>query len=564
MVKNIRWQAMMALLGSFLLVALLGHLTAGRTTVLVPAVGGRYVEALVGYPQQINPLLARYGTAERDLCALVFTGLTRAEANGDIAPDLAQAWEISDGGQTYTFYLRRDARWHDGVPFTAQDVVFTIGLIQSADFTGPSELASAWRDVRTQPVNAYTIIFRLPQAYAPFLEQATLGLLPSHLLGDLSPAEVFRSSFNQRPVGTGPFRLERLTSEYARLSPHAQYYGPRSYLSTLDFRFYPDAASALSAYNRGEVMGVGRIPPELLNRVAAQPDLNLFSSLLYEYTLVVLNNRQPIFADKQVRQALVYGLDRQALIDDVLHGQGVVAHSPVVPGHWAYEPDVEQYHPDLQQGKALLDEAGWRHSESLQPVPEDASLQVPSFHGRREKDGQPFAFTLLTDDDPVHQQLAEALAQQWSRLGAQVTVQAVSAPTRDSRMDAHQFDAVLLEVALPADPDAYPWWHSTQAESGQNFAGFNNFVADEALQQGRLVTERNQRWAFYRAFQQVFAQEAPAILLYYPVYTYGVDQRIKNVQEGVLLEPSYRFRDINRWYLITQRVIVQQSRTSPR
>ncbi len=564
MTKHIRWQAIIALLGSLLLVVLLGHLTAGRTTVLVPAVGGRYVEALVGYPQQINPLLAYYGAPERDLCALIFSGLTRAEANGDIVPDLAQAWEISEDGQTYTFYLRRDVRWHDGAPFTAQDVAFTIGLIQSADFAGLPELAAAWQDVRTQLVDAYTVVLQLPQAYAPFLEQTTLGLLPSHLLHGVSPAEVFHHSFNQRPVGTGPLRLEILTTEYARLTPHTQYYGPRPYLSTLDFRFYPDAASALSAYGRGEVMAVAGIPPVLLNRAAAQPNLNLFSSPLYGYTLVVLNNRRPIFADRQIRQALVYGLDRQALIDDVLHGQGIVAHSPIMPGHWAYEPDVQRYHLDHSRAKELLDEAGWRHTRSPEPVPEDASLQVPSFHGRREKDGQPFAFTLLTDDDPVHQQLAAALAQQWSSLGAQVTVQAVSAPVRDSHLDNYQFDAVLLEVALSADPDAYPWWHSTQAEGGQNFAGFSNFVADEALQQARLVAERSQRWAFYRAFQRIFAEEVPAILLYYPVYTYGVDQRIKNVQEGLLLEPSHRFRDINRWYLITQPVIVQESQTPVR
>ncbi len=564
MVRNIRWQATIALLGSLLLVTLLGHLTAGRTTVLVPAVGGRYVEALVGYAPQINPLLAYYGTPERDLCALIFSGLTRAEANGDIVPDLTQVWEISEDGQSFTFYLRRNVRWHDGTPFTAQDVVFTIGLIQADDFAGRPELAAVWRDVQVQAVDAYTVVFDLPQAYAPFLEQTTLGLLPAHLLEGLSPAEVGQHRFNQQPIGTGPFRLEMLTADYARLVPHAQYYGPRPYLSTLDFRFYPDAASALSAYERGEVMGLGGLAPEFLDRVASQPDLNLFSSLFYGYGLVVLNNRQPIFADRQVRQALLYALNRQALIDDVLYGQGVVAHSPIMPGHWAYEPDVQHYDLDVAQGTRLLDEAGWRHTQSPDFVPEDGSFQVPSFHGPREKDGQPFAFTLLTDDNPVHQRLAESLIKQWSRLGARAKVQVVSISERDELLASYRFDAVLLEVALPADPDLYAWWHSTQADGGQNYAGFANFAADAALQQGRLVTKRAQRWAFYRAFQQIFAREVPAILLYYPVYTYGIDQRLKDVQLGTLLEPSDRFRNIYRWYLITQSVIVQQSQTSAR
>jgi peptide/nickel transport system substrate-binding protein len=541
--SNIRWQTILVLLGSLLLIALLGHLTAGRTTVLMPAVGGRYVEALVGYPRNLSPLLARYGTPERDLCALIFSGLTRAEASGEMQPNLAQAWEISGDALTYTFYLRQDVRWHDGTPFTAQDVAFTVGLVQSSDFAGLPELAAAWQDVETQPIDAYTVVFRLPQAYAPFLEQTTLGMLPSHILSGVSPAEVSHHSFSQQPVGTGPFRLETLTTEYARLVPHTQYYGPRPYLNTLDFRFYPDAVRAMAAYTRGEVMGVGRIPPALLSLTASQPDLNLFTSPLSGYTLVVLNNRRPIFSDRRVRQALVYALDRQALIDRLLNGQGIVAHSPIMPGHWAYEPDVQQYYQDIRQAKKLLGQA---------------RLKVSPSRGRRMRDERPLAFTLLTDDSPGHQQLAAALADQWSHVGVRVTVEVVPAAMRDSFLYSYQFDAVLLDVALSADPDAYPWWHSTQAESGQNFTGFSNFAADEVLQQARLITQRSHRWAFYRTFQQVFAQEVPAILLYYPVYIYGVDQRIKDVQQGPLLEPSHRFRGIHHWYLVTQRVIVQQ------
>jgi len=557
--RNIRWQVIITLLGSLLLVTLLSQLAAGRTTVLVPAVGGRYVEALVGYPGQINPLLARYGTPERDLAALIFGGLTRAEVNGEILPELAKAWEISPDGLTYTFHLRQDVRWHDGEPLTAQDVVFTVRLIQSPDFAGLPDLAAAWRDIETRWVDVYTVVFDLPQAYAPFLEQTTIGLLPSHLLSEMSPAKISSHSFNEKPVGSGPFRLETLTAEYARLVPHLQFYGPRPYLATIDFRFYPDASSALAAYRRGEVMGVGGIPATLLDEAALLPDLGLFSSLLNEYTLVVLNNRQSVFADGRVRQALAYGLDRQALIDDMLNGQGVVAHSPIVPGHWAYEPEVQLYDLDLQRAESLLDEAGWRLSSSPTPVPQDTFSQ-----GWREKGGQSLAFTLLTDNDPVHQQLAAALADQWSRLNVGVAVQIVQAPVRDKYLYDYQFDAVLLKVALSVDPDVYPWWHSTQAEGGQNFAGFSNLAADTALQQARLVTDRGQRWALYRAFQQIFAEEAPAILLYHPVYIYGVDQKVKNVQSAPLLEPSHRFRDIYHWYLITQQVIVQQSPTPVR
>ncbi|UCC62063.1 MAG: hypothetical protein JSV36_14915 [Anaerolineae bacterium] len=561
MVRDIRWQAIMALLGSLLLIALLSQLAAGRTAVLVPAVGGRYVEAVVGYPQQINPLLARYGTPERDLCALIFSGLSRAEANGEIRPELSQAWEISPDGQTYAFYLRQDVRWHDGTPFTAHDVVFTIRLIQSANPATLPELTAAWQDVKVQAMDTYTVVFELPQAYSPFLEQTTLGLLPRHLLDGMPLAKVIHHRFNQQPIGTGPFRLETLAADYVRLVPHAQFYGPRSFLRQLEFRFYPDGASALAAYGRGEVAGIAGLPPALLDQAAEQPELNLFTSPLYGYTLVVLNNRRSIFADKRVRQALAYGLDRQALIDDVQNGQGIVAHGPIIVGHWAYDPEVARYDLDVPRAEELLDTTGWHIAgSSTLPSQEDT---LP-FRDLRSKGEQPFTFTLLTSDETIHRHLAAALVKQWSRLGLQVIVEAVPVPTRDRRLYDYQFDAALLEMAPSADPDVYPWWHSTQAKGRQNFAGFSHFGADQVLQQARLVTDRSQRWAFYRAFQRIFAQEVPAILLYQPIYVYGISQKVKNVQLAPLLEPSHRFRDIHNWYQVTQRVIVQQTATPPR
>ncbi|MFZ5916990.1 MAG: peptide ABC transporter substrate-binding protein [Chloroflexota bacterium] len=557
MVRNIRWQAGMAILGSLLIVALMGQLAAGRTTMLVPAVGGRYTEALVGYPQHINPLLARYGSPERALCALVFSGLTRAQANGDILPDLASSWAISPDGQTYTFFLRPDIRWHDGQPFTARDVVFTVQLMQSPGFSASPELAVAWQQVEVHQIDAYSVAFWLPQPYAPFLEQTTIGLLPAHLLNDVSAATLAGHTFNRAPVGTGPFRLEQFTAERARLAPHAQYHGGRTFIGSIELLFYPDVESALDAYSRGEVLALGGIPASLLAQAASLPDLELFSLPLNSYTLIVLNNRHPILADVQVRRALAHALDRQALVDGLLYGQGIVIDSPIPAGHWAHEPDVQHYDYDVGSAGELLQAAGW----GIAPPP---AVEEPGEQRElgpqvwREKSGQPLTFTLLTDNDPVRRQLATALADRWARVGAQVTVQSLAAAERDALLFDYQFDAALLQMVLPADPDLYPWWHSTQANGGQNLAGLNNLAIDQALQQARLVTDRAKRWALYSAFQRTFAQQEPAILLFREVYTFGIDRKVKNVQAGPLLEPSHRFRDIHHWYLVTQRVLVQK------
>jgi peptide/nickel transport system substrate-binding protein len=549
---HIRWQALIAVLGIIFLGTLLAYFAFGISTVAQADYGGTYIEGIVGSPNIVNPLFNQFNPVDRDLSALMFNGLTRADERGVIKPDLARSWEVSPDGLIYTFTLRSDITWSDGAPFSSADVLYTIQTIQSSDFPGLTDIASLWRTVAISAINPITVRMQLSEPFAPFLDYTTIGMLPSHLLQDVSAADLPTTQFSRQPVGTGPFMLEELTTEGATLIPNPRYFGQRPYLGTLQFVFYRDYESLLAAYERGEVEGISQVTPDLLERARGLDELNLASAQLSGMTLVFFNTSKPQFQDKLVRQALLYGMDRQQIIDTILEGQGILGAGSILPNSWAFDNALKQYpyNPDL--ANVLLDEAGW------QDLDDD---------GTREKGEARLAFTLLTNtDDPIRERVAEQLAEDWAQIGVEVDVQLVPVPVLvQDNLRPREFDAVLTAFNdLPADPDPYNIWHSSQtpdkSDAGRNYSGWENSEADDLLQQARRTNDLAQRTELYRQFQRIFMEDVPAAILYYPVYTYGVDKRLQGVQLAPMLDISDRFRNISQWFINTRRVILSEAR----
>lgn len=560
MSKHFRWQVVITLLGIVLLGALLAYLTFTFATVIVPGGGGTYVEGLAGNAQYINPILCQYNQVDRELCSLIFNGLTRLNERGEAIPDLAERWEISDDGLVYTFYLRRDVLWHDEVPFSADDVVFTVEAMQDPGYRGATYLAELWRSVEITRVGSHTIKFTLSEPCAPFLDYTAIGILPAHLLAEV-PAELLPNDpFNRHPTGTGLFQLEEVTVEHALLQANPLFYGPHPYLNKIEFRFYPNHESVLDAYERGEVQGISRVlPQDLPEVVEANSGLQFFSARWPGYTLILLNLQDPelpFFQDKLVRQALLYAIDRQELVDRVLKGQGLVAHSPVLPETWAYDNSVVEYEYNPQRAEDSLNEAGWRVPDLL-AIAGDANNNDEEGNGSaREKEGVKLAFTLLTDDDPLHVELAREIARQWEAVGVKATPRAIGPGLVSEYLIPREFEALLIDLELHGDPDPYPLWHSSQANAeGQNYAGFISYEVDRLLEEARCTTDSGKRAELYCRFQEIFVDEVPSLLLYYPIYTYAVDEKVQGVQLGPMGDPSDRFRNVTEWYIVTRRVV---------
>ncbi len=554
MTRYIRWQILLIILGVALVGILLTYLAVNYTTVLRPGRGGTYVEGIAGFPHYLNPLLLNgYDGVDHDICALLFSGLTRLNESGEIEPDLARGWELSPDGLSYTFHLR-SAYWHDGAPVTPADVLFTIGLLQDPEFPGSPGLGSSvWQIVTVEEVDARTVRFTLPEPYAPFLDHTTIGILPAHLLQGIRAVDLPTAEFNFNPVGSGPFQLTEIEVEDETvtsmvLERFSRHYGTRPYLDHIQFRFYPSDQRVLNAYEAGEIEGIAQITPANLPRVRAFSNLNLFSAQIAEYGLVFFNLGRSDLAfsqEPEVRQALLYALDRQRIVDDALDGQALVAHSPFIPGTWAYKNDVTRYERDLDTANTLLDQAGWARSLA------DGGIR---HSGERR-----LAFTLLTSSEPERVEVAQLLAEQWASVGVTVTVEIVSPLEIRGALEERNFEAILVHVALPGDPDPYPFWHETQIENGQNYAGFVHRRASEVMEQARTSSDRENRRELYDEFQEIFTQQVPALLLYVPVYTYGVDERIHDLQISPLVYASDRFRTISDWWIVPRRIFVSES-----
>jgi peptide/nickel transport system substrate-binding protein len=542
--RYLRWQAVIAILGIALLAALLRYTAYNFTSVTVPDRGGELVEGMAGNPQFLNPLLSQYNQVDGVLASLLFNGLTRLDERGNVVPDLAETMTISPDGLTYDFKLRSGLYWHDGVPVTANDVLHTVKVMQAEDFPGMAWLSALWREVEvTAPEgqDGLTIRFQLKQPFAPFIDYTTIGLLPAHLWQEVPAADLMSSQYNTRPVGTGPFLLENITATEARLKTNPTYHGPAPFLDGITIRFYPDHQSLMPAYERGEIDAISWLWPEDMAKTAELEDLQLFSAPISGYTVVYLNHQNPntpFFKDAAVRRALMYGLDRQRLVDTVLKGQGMVAHSPIMPYSWAYDQEMPRYDYDPETARQLLDQAGWVDSDG---------------DGVRDREGVKLAFVLLGKDEAK----LDAISAMWADIGVQAEPQAVSLPGLTADFLAPRtFDAALVDWELSGDPDPYPLWHSTQAKTGQNYSGWESRRADEAIERARSLPDHESRIPYYKDFQRIFGEEVPSLLLYYPVYTFGVRSKVRDAQMGPLNTPGDRYRSIANWYIVTKRVTV--------
>jgi peptide/nickel transport system substrate-binding protein len=549
--RHLRWQVLLAFAGIVLLASLLGYSTYSVTTVSVPARGGVFREGVAGNPRFLNPLLCEGNDVDQDLCALLYRGLTKINKQGRVVADLAADWTITDG-KIYTFRLREDQFWHDGQRVTADDVIFTVSVLQDPNVLSLPDLTGLWSTVTVEKVNDFAVSFTLSEPYTPFLDYTAIGLLPQHIYAGVPPAELASNALTSNPIGNGPFVVERMAADHIRLRPHPFYAGPSPYFAALEFHFYPDHPSLFAGFVADEIDSISTVLPSDLPIASTRSDLQLFSTEQAGYSIIVFNldnPNTPFFQDKLVRQALYYGLERQSLTEDVLGGQGIPAHSILMPENWAYNPNVRQYEYDPLQAAQLLTDAGWVDTNN---------------DGVRDKEGRPLQFLLYAGDEAIQTALIERIAQDWQKIG----VHAVPTPVTFAGLVGdllvpRKFDAALLNWETPGDPDPYQLWHSTRAEGGgQNYAVWRNADADALMEKARTTINEEERKQLYWQFQDIFAEELPGLLLYYPVYTYGVNTEVKNVQIGSLNNPSERFADFADWYIVTRRVPANQVPTA--
>ncbi len=550
--KKYRWQLLVLFLtglvvGILLIIERRGGL--GEETMPQPVQGGVYTEALVGNIQRLNPLLDSANNVDRDINRLLFSGIVKFDSRGIPQPDLAESVGVSKVGVLYNIKQKQDMVWHDGQPLTTEDVLFTINLIQNGGEFIAEDVKNLWAAVEVNLFDDLNMQIILPEPYAPFMDYLTFGLVPQHLFEGMSIEEIAESPLNLEPVGSGPYRFNELllTDSFVsgiRLVAFDGYAGEKPFLQEVIFRFYPDSNSAFQAYQQGLVQGIGEIPPSLIETALLDDSLNVFTGRLPQVSLVLLNLKEttvPFFQEADIRNALLLGINRNAIVANQFNGQAIVANGVIFPGTWAYNDTIQPVKFDPQLAAEMLKDAGYLVVGEDNPV-------------RENDQGVKLSFVLSYPDDDLHQAIAQMIAEDWADLNIDVTLEAVTPDVFVAqKLETRAYQAALVDLNLSRtpDPDPYPFWDLGQAESGQNYSQWNNRLASDSIEQARVTTDLAERTRLYHNFQAIFAEELPALPLYFPVHNYGVSEQILGVTMGPLFDTSDRLMTITEWYLTT-------------
>jgi len=521
-------------------VAFYYHLTKA-----IPIAGGEYIEGVVGQPVYVNPVLATGNDADMDLCTLIYSGLFKYDPKGEIVPDLAESYEVSDDKLTYTVHLKKDIKWQNEEVFSADDVLFTIQTIQDPAFKSP--LRQNWQGVGMEIIDENTLQFILQSPYSFFLNNLTTGIIPRHVWESVAPANFALTDYNLRPVGTGPYKFSDFKKDGEGnilsydLEINEYYYGEKPYIGKIGFSFYYDEDSMLEAYNNKQVFGMSFLSPARTPDIKSARSTQIHSINIPRYFAVFFNQQKSkVLASREVRKALSMATDRRAIIDEILAGQGKDIYSPIPPGTFGFTDDVKKFEYDVEKANKVLDDDGWKKGED----------------GFRKKDNLALEFNLATTDWPDLALTAEILKEQWEIIGAKVNFEALPvADIQQNFIRTREYDALLFGQVIGIDPDPYAFWHSSQTrDPGLNLALYSNQDVDKILEKIRQEMNKDNRIEYYKNFQQAVAEDVPAIFLYSPNYLYVHSKSVQGMKVSSMVTPDKRFSDVSKWYVKTKRV----------
>ncbi|NTW26992.1 MAG: hypothetical protein HGA36_01575 [Candidatus Moranbacteria bacterium] len=517
-----------------------------NVTKAIPANGGEYTEGIVGQPLYINPLLSQTSEADSDLAQLIFSGLFKYDKDGNVVPDLADSYAVSDDQREYTVSLKKNLLWHDGEILNANDAFFTFNILQDAAYKSP--LRQGLQGVEVSLTDDYTIKFSLKNPYIGFLDNLTTGLLPKHIWENIAQEKFALAESNLHPIGSGPYSFANFQKDSdgniltLQLVANKNFHDGRPYISKITFNFYPDDDALIAAYNKKEIMGMGSIPPENVKNIKNAKSTNIHELVIPRYFSVFFNQTKNVaLANDVVRSALSQSVDKQAIINEVLHGKGAILTSPIFPQMKGYNGDGSSK-TDVESAKKVLDEAGWIL---------DAAENV------RKKGSDKLEFELITTDWPELNQTAELLKKQWEKIGAKVDVKVLTvSDLQQNYIKTREYDSLLFGQAISFNPDLYSFWHSSQKrDPGLSLSLFDNKDADGLLEDLRQQTDQAKRIEDYQKFQDILTKENPAIFLYSRFYLYPTNTNLRGVEVTNINNPAQRFVDVNKWYVKTSRVM---------
>ncbi len=466
-----------------------------------PATGGMIIRGTIGDASVLLPVLAS-DSASADINGLIYNGLVKYDKDLQLVPELAERWEISEDKLRIRFFLRKDVTWQDGKPFTTRDVEYTYKVY--VDPKTPTAYASDFLRVKEfRVLDDYTFEVTYGKAYAPALASWGQGMLPAHLL---EGTEITRSDLKRNPVGTGPYIFkEWKTGEKIVVDYNPNYFAGRPYISRVLTRVIPDLATMFLELKAERVDQMGLTPLQYRRQTDTEwfgENFNKYKYLGFGYSYLGYNLLDPKFKDKRVRQALTMAIDRESLVKGVLLGLGKIAYTPYKPDTYWYNPNVKKYPYDPEKAKLMLAEAGWTDSDG---------------DGLLDKDGEPFSFTIITNQgNDLRKNAATIIQRDLSKIGVEVKIRVIEwAAFLKNFINKKKFEATLLGWSIGIDPNQMDIWHSEKTGQHQlNFVSYTNKEVDRLLELGVSTYDRTERKKYYDAFQKIIAEDQPYTFLW--------------------------------------------------
>ncbi len=518
---------------------------------LTPSSGGTIKEGVIGIPRFVNPALA-VTRADLDMTALIYSGLMKINPEGALVPDIADSVTVSDDGKTYNVLIKKSLRFHDGTPLTARDVTYTISLIQDGDLKSP--LRGNWADVTVEEIGEYELNIVLSQAYAPFIENFTLGILPKHIWSTLPIEQIPFSLKNTEPVGSGPFMVDTITRNDAglinvyHLKKFTDNYSVK--LDEIEMHFYQNEDELIEAFTNKEITSTTQLPAENEMALKDNSDYRLITEPLPRVFAVFFNqNRTPVLRDTAVRLALTTAIDRDILVDSALSSFGVPINGPVPSNHPAVESNSQLIKSNssttpLAAAQSILTRAGW------------VKNNTGGWEKRIDGEIRTLAITLKTANTPAFEATTEIIARTWRELGVDVSIeQFEQSDLLQAVIRPRDFESLLFGLDMNRAVDLYPFWHSSQREDpGLNIAQYANIEVDTLLEKARTASSTQVQLVATKDALAILERETPAAFLYVPDLVYVLQSNIKTPAMDRISKPQERFMNIGDWNMNTDKL----------
>ena len=514
-----------------------------RTT--ARANGGTYAEAVLGPVDTLNPIFAQ-SKAEEAVSELLFSRLLTYDTTGNLNYDLAESMTVSEDQKTYTLAIRPDARWDDGLYVRARDVVFTVNLLKNP---ATRTTLSGWGGIEVSEVDDLTVAFTLPGVYAAFPHALrALPILPEHSLRDVEPAQLRENNFSNNPVGSGAFSLRLFQNvdgaqgrKVVHLGRNNDYYRGAAKLDRIQLHVYKDSDAIKRALATSEVNAASDIPVLTANEVNTQR-YRVENQPVNSGVYALLNTSSATLQDVKVRQALQLATDTVAIRGSISKNLPEL-HLPFINGQVTGDVPAAPV-VDKQKAATLLEEAGWVLDGAV-----------------RKKDGQALTIAAVTTKNPDFEKALDILAKQWRDLGVTVTTNIVNPddPNQNVAQDVlqpRQYDVLLYQLAIGADPDVYAYWHGSQATNGYNFSNYKSAMSDDALSTARTRVEPDLRNAKYLTFARQWMTDVPAIGLYQSTAQYIHTSSVQGPSAQVpLISSGDRYGTVRYWTVGSESVL---------